>query len=91
MDMQIGNLGGVWARKHGVVRFMARVAQGRLDVPQPPSRMIVLQGMQTGWLAGVLLRRLGAAKMREKAAHQLLEVVLEIRLTIPWVLTSQQP
>jgi len=77
MDMQIGNSVGAWARKHGAVRFMARVAQGRLDVPQPPSRMIVWQDMQTGWLVGVLAKRLGAAKTRAKVVHLLLEDVLE--------------
>jgi len=60
---------------------MARAAQGR----EPVARLLHLsllltiatQVLPIGWQDGVRQRRIGAARMLARAAHQQLEVVLE--------------
>merc|ERR1719511_449791 len=80
MDMPTGSLVGLCRRKLGAAKFMAGVALAKLAARRRPSPMIVLQDTQIGWQDGVLVRRLGVARMRARAAHQQLEVVPKIRL-----------
>merc|ERR1712224_878352 len=77
MVMRIGRPDGAWERRRGVVRSMERDALARLVVPPHPSPTIVWQDTPTGWQAGVLAKKLGAARTKGKAVLLQLEAVLE--------------
>merc|ERR1712087_401930 len=49
-----------------------------------PSHMIAMLVSQIGWRVGLWPRRLGAAAMKARAAHQQLAGVLRSRAEMPW-------
>merc|ERR1712187_949802 len=49
-----------------------------------PSHMIAMLVSQIGWRVGLWPRRLGAAAMKARAAHQQLAGVLRSRAGVPW-------
>merc|ERR1712154_56124 len=72
---------GLWARRNGAAVFMESAAQDRAPVALLPAPLlpptIATQASPIGWPDGVRQRRIGAAGMLARAAHQQLEVVLE--------------
>merc|ERR1712222_211672 len=71
---------GQWQRRSGAAEFTARVVRLKaVVVRRPPSLTIAMLVSQIGWRAGPLQRRLGAAAMKARAAHQQLVGVLRSR------------
>merc|ERR1712122_29107 len=89
--MLTGRWAGLWERRRGVAKFMARDALVRLVVQRHPSPTIALQDMPTGCLVGALARRLGVARTRARAAHQQQGDVLDFDIHVAdCILTSNR-
>lgn len=70
MVLPIGKQAGVWARKHGAAKFMAKAVQLLgADVEPHPLHMIVRLDSQIGSQAGALPRRGGAVLTQAKDAQ----------------------
>lgn len=80
--LQTGRPAGVWARRVGAAKCMAKVAPARAtDAQQSPGRWplntIAMQVSQIGWWVGQFQRKHGAARTLARAAHQQPEVARE--------------
>jgi len=70
MDLQIGRRGGLWARRHGAVKFMEKDALQLQVVVRLLPPMIAMQDSPIGWWDGLWLRKRGVASMAARAALQ---------------------